>query len=224
MTLRSASSVLKKRKLMQNHLRLILVTHRQQTSLADYLDFIRLCVVSGVTAIQLREKEATPEFLYEFGRGLQEVLAPFQIPLIINDHLSLAQTLNADGIHLGQSDGDPVFAKSLFPHKIIGLSIEEMDNVEKANQLSSISYVAASSVFPTPSKQNVKTIWQIEGLRQLVEKSCHPVVAIGGIDLDNLQAVADTGIAGVAIIRAIHNAQNPLQTIHRFRQILDGQS
>lgn len=208
---------------MQNHLRLILVTHRQQTPLPEYLDFIRLCVASGVTAVQLREKNATPKFLYEFGLSLKDILSEFQVPLIVNDHLSLAQALDADGVHLGQGDGDPALVKAKFSDKILGLSLDAMANVEKANQLSALSYVAASSVFPTPSKQNVKTIWEIEGLCQLVQRSYHPVVAIGGIDLNNLQKVSQTGVAGVAVIRALHETKDPSQTTRCFRRILDKQ-
>jgi thiamine-phosphate pyrophosphorylase len=206
---------------MQDPLRLILVTHRQQTPLPEYLEFIRLCVASGITAVQLREKNATPEFLYEFGLPLKRTLSEFQVPLIINDYLQVAQALDAEGVHLGQTDGDSVHVRAtLGEEKIIGLSIESSKQLHQANLLP-ISYVAASAVFASRNKSDTKTLWGLTGLSEFVKKSKHPVVAIGGINHTNAHDALKTGIAGIAVIDAIHQASAPDLAVRALRQMID---
>ena len=205
----------------QDSCKLILITNRGETPLSEYLDFIRICAESGVTSIQLREKTATPEFLCEFGSKLIEVLAPFKIPLVINDHTNFAVQLNADGVHLGQTDGDPRQARTfLGKDKIIGWTIETEEQLEQANQLP-LTYTAVGPIFPTKSKQDVKTIWGLTGLSKLVKKSKHPINAIGGINVQNARDVMETGVSGIAIIGAIHKAKDPQQIIQQLRQIID---
>ncbi len=211
-----------KEKQMETYQKLMLVTHRQKMPLSDYLKFIKACAQSGVTAVQLREKEAPLSFLLEFGERLKEILAPLNIPLIINDNVDLAQQLDAEGVHVGQSDGDPIYAReALGPDKIIGLSIEHRDNLMAANKLEGRLYVAASSVFPTQNKHNLKTIWGIEGLQNLVQISKHPVVAIGGVNDTNVQDILKTGAAGIAVIGIIHDSPHPEKITRKLRNIVD---
>lgn len=207
---------------MENYQKLMLVTHRQQMPLSDYLKFIQRCARSGITALQLREKDAPLSFLLEFGERLKEILAPLNIPLIINDNVVLAQQLDAEGVHVGQSDGNPIYAReALGPDKIIGLSIEHRDELIAANKLEGRLYVAASSVFPTQNKHNLKTTWGISGLQTLVQNSTHPVMAIGGVNETNVQDILNTGAAGIAVIGTIHDSPHPEKTIQELRNILD---
>jgi thiamine-phosphate pyrophosphorylase len=205
----------------KNSCKLILITNRSETSLPEYLSFIKICAESGITAVQLREKNASPEFLLEFGSHLKEILSPLQIPLIINDNMKLAIDLKASGIHLGQTDGDPNQTRMILGgHKIIGLSIETMAELYRSHHCP-IDYVAASAVFPTTHKQDVKTLWGLERLSMLVKASKHPVVAIGGIDLSNAKIVMETGVSGIAIIGVLHQAKDPRQVTKQLRQIVD---
>jgi len=207
---------------VENYQKLALVTHRQQTPLPEYLDFIKRCALSGITALQLREKEASLPFLLEFGTRLKEILTPLHIPLIVNDNVELAQQLDAGGVHLGQKDGDPLYARELLgPNKIIGLSIEHRDELNAANRLEGRLYVAASSVFATKNKHNLKTIWGISGLQTLVQHSAHPVVAIGGINDTNLPEILNAGAVGIAVIGIIHDSPHPEKTTKELRTILD---
>jgi thiamine-phosphate pyrophosphorylase len=207
---------------MQNYQKLILVTHRQEIPLSTYLKFIQQCAQSGITAVQLREKNASFDFLLEFGSRLKEILSPLHIPLIINDHISLAVQLDAAGVHLGQTDSAPLTAgKVLEKNKIIGVSIEKMAELEIANINTDLSYLAASAVFPTKNKNNLKTIWGIRGLREIVKASIHPVIAIGGIDGANIKEVVKTGVAGVAVIGALHDADDPAKATQKLRQVID---
>lgn len=199
----------------------MLVTHRQAMPIDEYLAFIKICAVSGITAVQLREKNMSYESTLIFGRKLKQILEPFEIPLIVNDNLDLAVALDAEGIHLGQSDGDPKAARALLgPHKIIGVSINSLENLCVANGLP-INYVGIGAIFKTHSKLNVATTWGLEGLRELSKLSKHTIIAIGGINELNAAEVILAGAEGLAIIGAIHNAVDPSLAIKRLRQIGD---
>lgn len=206
----------------KNHRQLHLLTACPANHYDDYLKFIELCAKSGITHLQLRQKNWSFDSLLDFGRELQAVLKPHSIPLIINDNLDLALKLDADGLHLGQKDGNPDAARAILgTDKIIGISIENPIQLERANLLRSISYVAASAVFPSTSKSNLEYIWGLDGLDRFCQKSYHPVIAIGGISLSNITQVGATAISGVAIISAIHDAHNPKQYIQDLNQQLN---
>ena len=207
---------------MNNSLyKLTLVTHRQRTPLADYLHFISTCAAAGITAVQLREKNQPREFLLSFGRELKNILDPLHIPLIVNDDIELALELDASGVHLGQSDGDPVYARDILgPQKIIGVSIDTKENLLNANRLP-IDYVGIGAIFATATKSNVATIWGIEGLQALSSIARHPIVAIGGVNVNNTANVLASGAHGIAVIGALHDATDPYQTTQQLRYILD---
>jgi len=196
--------------------RLMLVTQKQDKPLAEYLKFIKNCAELGITAVQLREKQLPAPELFQMGQALQHLLTPFNIPLIINDNVALAQALDAQGVHLGQTDGNPQEARAqLGPHKIIGISIDSLDNLHCANNLP-INYVGIGSIFKTKNKDNVTTIWGIEALRTHSLQSRHPVVAIGGIDSSNAADVLRTGAQGIAAIGALHESTDLHFTINQL--------
>jgi thiamine-phosphate pyrophosphorylase len=193
-------------------MQLCLVTDKKNQSLGSYQQFILKAIQGGVTAVQLREKHRGLDELGELALALQSILKPLQIPLIINDHVPLAKAIDADGVHLGQQDLSPVVAREILgPDKIIGWSIETVSELEEANQLDCLDYVAISAVFPSKSKTNCKTIWGIEGLKSATQKSRYPIVAIGGINAANIKSVFESGAAGAAVISAIHEANDPKQ-------------
>ncbi|CDZ77996.1 Thiamine-phosphate synthase [Legionella massiliensis] len=201
--------------------KLILVTHRQAQPLDAYLQFIEKCVTSGVSSVQLREKDASPFFLLDYASRLKKLLDQYQIPLIINDNLELALEIDAHGVHLGQTDGSPALARArLGPDKCIGLSIESEDDLTRANACE-VDYVAASAVFPSSHKTNLRTIWGLDGLQSLAKRSIHPLIAIGGINQQNLGKVMAAGAQGVAVIGALHEADNPAAMAAELRSFVD---
>lgn len=205
----------------ENFYKLMLITNRNNMPLTDYLEFIKKCVLSGVTCVQLREKNSSEEFLLDFGIKLQKILNPLNIPLIINDYINVAIKLNAAGVHLGQTDGNLNNARKLIGKgKIIGISIEDKSELELANKLD-INYVAASAVFPTTTKSNLKTIWGLEGLKELSNMTNHKLIAIGGVNLDNSKSVLENGADGIAVISALHDAENPALIAEKLRSIID---
>ena len=189
--------------------KLILITNRQSQPLKDYLQFIELCLKSGVTSVQLREKEATSAFLLDYASQLKTLLDSYNVPLIINDNLELALEINAQGLHLGQTDGSPHLARErLGTDKYLGLSIETEEDLERAN-CCDVDYVAASAVFPSSHKTNLRTIWGLDGLQSLAKRSVNPLIAIGGINPGNVEKVMTAGAQGIAVIGALHDDPNP---------------
>ena len=187
-------------------LRLCLVTNLQNQSFSLYKPFLLKAIQGGITAVQLREKTHTLLEFHQLALQFKNTLRPFNIPLIINDHVEIAKEIDADGVHIGQSDISPLEARKILgPSKMIGWSVETLKELENANQLTCIDYIAASAVFPSKTKPDCKTIWGLGGLRQVSELSRYPVVAIGGINLGNIAMIMENGACGAAVIGAVHN-------------------
>jgi thiamine-phosphate pyrophosphorylase len=191
-------------------LRLCLVTNLQNQSFSLYKPFILKAIQGGITSVQLREKTKNLFEFQQLALQLKSTLRPFKIPLIINDHVEIAKDIDADGVHIGQSDLSPYEARKILgPSKIIGWSVETLQELEIANQLTCIDYIAASAVFPSKTKPDCKTIWGLAGLRQITQLSKYPVMAIGGINIGNIGMIIDNGACGAAVIGAIHNDYDP---------------
>ena len=158
--------------------------------------------------IQWREKGT--KYRKRNARWVQKILEKHpEVPLIINDDIRLAKALNADGVHLGQTDDSVTKAREILgPNKMIGLPIESFKQLEQANTLP-IDYVTASAVFLSQTKPDCRTLWGLHDLAQLVKMSAHPITAIGGINTQNAIQVIRTGVHGIAVVSAIHNAPHP---------------
>src|SRR5579862_8048696 len=132
-----------------NVCKLIFVTNKNNAILDHYLYLLEACAASGITAVQLREKQLPYNVLLEFGKAIQRIIQPYGIPLIINDHVQIAMAINADGVHLGQKDGDVNAARQqLGPDKLIGLTVDSVDQLHTANELP-INYVGIGAIFQT---------------------------------------------------------------------------
>ena len=186
-----------------SQLKLCLVTHMTHTSFDLYQQFILQAISGGVTAVQLRNKKTSKAHLLDQAFALKELLGPLHIPLIINDDIDIAKAVQAARDQLG-------------PNIYIGLSIETLDELAIANQLTCINYIGASAVFESKTKTNCKTIWGLEGLKKLTQQSIHPVVAIGGINASNIKQTMACGPCGVAVVSAIHDDPNPKLAAERL--------
>ncbi|MDX2164117.1 MAG: thiamine phosphate synthase [Gammaproteobacteria bacterium] len=206
--------------MMTTYLKLCLVTERYDK------DFIQDAIHGGVTLIQYRDKTKSFDEKLHAAKCLKDLLNAHNIPFIINDNIELAKIVDADGVHLGQLDRSPEIAREILgPDKIIGLSIENLEQLDTANQLNSINYVAASALFPTPSKTNCEKYWGLDGLKDFVSRSIHPVITIGGIALSNVFDVMQCGVVGVAVISAIESNYNPEYAARQLMQeIVRGES
>lgn len=202
-----------------NFLQLTLVTHRQGRGFAEYKNVIQMAIEGGATCIQLREKNTNEEEIAELAFEFLGILKPYKVPLIINDYVNVCKRIKAHGVHLGQDDMCPSEARAILGNNaVIGWSIENFSQLKEANKLNSITYISASSLFSTSSKLDYKTIWGIEKLKVFCKRAKHPVMAIGGINNSNINSVLQTGVCGVAVINAIHEAKNPYIATYNLRQ------
>lgn len=204
-----------------NFYKLVFVTQKQSQDLDSYLNLVETCAKSGITSVQLREKSLSIKELITLGQALQSILKPLRIPLIVNDHLEVAHKLNADGLHLGQSDGDLLQARKLLgPHKLLGLSVNSHKELLAANKLP-IDYVGIGAIYPTKNKQDIQSVWGCKNLKQLTTSSVHKVIAIGGINLNNISQVMSTGVHGIAAIGIFHQSKNPSYITKQMRNSIE---
>lgn len=156
----------------------------------------------GTTFVQLREKELDEEKFLEEAKEIKELCRRYQVPFVINDNVEIALAMDADGVHVGQSDmeaGD-VRAK-LGPDKIIGVSAQTVEQARLAEERGA-DYLGVGAVFHTDSKADAADVSH-ETLKAICEAVSIPVIAIGGISRDNVSELAGTGICGIAVISAI---------------------
>lgn len=201
--------------------KLTLVTQKRDIGISSYLPFVATCARSGITAVQLREKGLGSNELLDFGMHLKRILCQFSIPLIVNDDVELAYELNADGLHLGQSDGCVLKARQrLGDNKIIGLSLNSLEQLHIANALP-INYVGVGAIFHTQHKLNAKVVG-LKGLKEIAAHSKHTVIAIGGIKQDNAGSVISSGASGIAAIGAFHHTDDPSFMTQNLRKVIEG--
>ena len=194
---------------MKNALKLYLVTDRPLSLGRDIEEIVREAVEGGVTMVQLREKECPTGEFVALAKRLKALLAPLGVPLIINDRVDVALAVDADGVHIGQSDMPYEVARRLLgKEKIIGLSVENFRDLEVANTLD-VDYVGISPVYGTPTKSDTAEPFGLEGLRRAVAMSVHPTVAIGGMNAQTIGEVMAAGTDGVAVVSAICSAPSP---------------
>lgn len=204
-----------------NSLSLYLVTDSSMLAGRKLRNIVADAVRGGVTMVQLREKDCSTRDFLATATELKSLLAPLSIPLIINDRVDIALACNADGVHIGQSDMPYSAARSLLgKDKIIGLSVESIEDVEKANCLD-VDYIGVSPVFATPTKTDTAPPFGLHGLKQAVQMSKHPCVAIGGMNLSTAASVMECGVAGIAVVSAIIAAHNPCEAAANLRRIIN---
>jgi thiamine-phosphate pyrophosphorylase len=199
--------------------RLYLVTDDKQ-DLVTLKNVVKEAVAGGVTMVQVREKQRDIRCFIEIALAVKAVLKGSGIPLIINDRVDVALAIDADGVHLGQSDMPAGIARRLLgKDKLLGLSIENEQQLIEAESLP-VDYLGLSAIFATPTKTDIKKEWGISGLANAVAQSSFPIVAIGGINVTNLEAVIATDVAGVALVSAICDAKSPQDVARKFRTLM----
>ncbi len=201
-------------------LQLYLVTDKQLSKGRSHVYIVEEAIKGGVSMVQLREKEISSLEFYKLAKDLKEVLSPYNIPLIINDRLDIALAVDAEGLHIGQSDIPyEVARKILGKNKIIGLSVETIEQAREANNLD-VDYIGISPVFSTATKLDIKRPFKLEGVREIASFTKHPTVAIGGIKTSNAADVIAAGADGVAIVSAIVSADNVCAAAAEFKEII----
>lgn len=172
--------------------------HKDRT-LAEQVETV---LKGGVTFVQLREKELSPDDFRKEALEIQSLCKRYQVPFVINDSVSLAREIGADGVHVGQSDMEAGSVREqLGEDKIIGVSVQTVEQAILA-QKQGADYVGVGAVFPTDSKKDASAVSK-EILTAICEAVEIPVIAIGGITSNNVSELKNTGICGVAVISAL---------------------
>jgi thiamine-phosphate pyrophosphorylase len=199
---------------------LYFVTDRGLCGGRDLADVVLQAIRGGASCVQLREKDISTRFFVEEALRIKKLMAPFRVPLIINDRLDVALAVGAEGIHVGQEDMPYEIARKwMGPKAIIGLSVEEWEDVERAEGLD-VDYLGVSPVFATPTKTDTKGPWGMEGLSRIRVFSRHPLVAIGGLNASNAEAAVLAGADGVAVVSAISASPDPYRSALELSTII----
>ena len=191
----------------KNDLLLYAVTDRHWLDGRKLADVVKESLDGGVTFVQLREKTLEDDKFLEEARELKELCREYKVPFVINDNVDIAIAMDADGVHVGQSDMEAGNVREkLGPDKIIGVSAQTVEQAVLAEQRGA-DYLGVGAVFPTGSKDDAVEVSH-ETLKAICEAVSIPVIAIGGISVNNVSELAGSGIVGIAVISAIYAAKD----------------
>ena len=206
------------RKELAEKLLLYAVTDRHWLGERTLYEVVRDSLDGGVTFLQLREKNLDEDSFYEEAVRLQAMAREYKVPFVINDNVEIAVRMNADGVHVGQDDMEAGNVRALIgPDKILGVSAQTVEQAVLAEQQGA-DYLGVGAVFPTGSKDDAVDV-PLETLKAICEAVSIPVVAIGGITLENTPELAGTGICGIAVISAIYAQKNIREAASALKKV-----
>ena len=201
-------------------LRLYLVTNRYQDSLESFLEKIETACRSGVTIVQLREKNITTNQYYQLAKQVKEITDAYQVPLIIDDRLDVCLAVDAAGLHIGDDELPVSVARQVLgSEKILGVTAKTVKRALEAEE-GGADYLGTGAIFPTTTKENAP-ITLISTLKTICQRVAIPVVAIGGLTSENIDQLMGTGIAGVAVVRDLMQAEDIETKTQAFLTKLD---
>ena len=205
-------------KISKKDMLLYAVTDRCGFGYDDFLTRVETALQSGVTCLQLREKElGYTDFLTE-AKAVKKLCKKYGVPFIINDNVALALECGADGVHVGQDDMNALdIRKEAGDRLIIGVSAHNVEEALRA-EAAGADYLGCGAVFTTSTKQNV-TALGCDTLSDICRAVDIPVVAIGGINEDNISKLTGSGISGVAVASAIFGAHNVSERCKALREL-----
>lgn len=197
------------------------VTDRATSGERGVLDEVRAAIRGGASVVQLRDKDVSVREAYGLGRALHEITRAAGIPLIVNDRIDLALALEAEGVHVGQSDLPATVTRQIVgPDMIVGVSTTNLEESVQAVR-DGADYLGTGDVFGTPSKADACPPIGVEALAEIVRAVDIPVVAIGGIKLSNVAEAVRTGVAGLAVISAVFGTPDPEAAARSLRNAIE---
>lgn len=198
-------------KISSETLRLYAVTDRSWLKENETLaNAVEKAILGGATIIQLREKNIVFEEQLAIAQEVKRVCQKYKVPFIINDSVRLAEISGADGVHLGQNDGDIKKAREILGNSaIIGATAHNVKEAAAAFE-SGADYLGCGAVFGSSTKNNTVPL-SLDELKKICKSVSIPVAAIGGISMKNISSLENTGISGVAVVSAIF-AENDIQS------------
>jgi len=199
---------------------LYLVTDRGLSRGRSTLEIVKAGVAGGVTCVQLREKDCSTRQFIKEALSIKEYLKENNIPLIINDRVDVAQAVQADGVHLGQTDMPLQMAKNILKNSmIIGISAESLEDAIRAEK-DGADYIGVSPIYATPTKTDTAMPLGLEGLKKISRTVKIPKVAIGGLNKENAGEVILNGADGIAVVSAIVSADDPRKAAEKLSYII----
>lgn len=197
---------------------LYLVTNREIMSSKSIEKSVEEAIKGGCTIVQLREKDISSKEFYNIAKKLRKITDKYKVPFIINDRVDIAIAVNADGVHIGQSDLSLKNVRKLIgKDKIIGVSCGNLKEAKKALKKGA-DYLGVGSVFPTKTKNDAKDIG-VESLKKIIKNIPLPIIAIEGINKENIVKLRDLNLAGVAVISAIIAQKNVKNSAEQIKKI-----
>lgn len=204
-------------KLLNNTLALYLVTARYDWKEEDFLKKVEEACRSGVTLVQLREKECSTREYYELAKKVKTITDMYQIPLIIDDRVDICLAVDASGVHIGADELPVDVVRNMIGNdKILGVTAKTVERALEAEKHGA-DYLGVGAIYPTTTKVITQPT-SIETLRKIATTVSIPIVAIGGIKEDNMEPLKGTGIAGVAIVSEIMKADNIQEKCQSLRK------
>ncbi|SNR92702.1 thiamine-phosphate diphosphorylase [Belliella buryatensis] len=201
--------------------RLYLVTDQKACLGRDFFWVVEEAIKGGVDIVQLREKDLSIADFIRKAEKLKILCDQYEVPLIINDSIEVARTVEANGIHIGQSDASVFEVQETFGQYFpVGLSIEHLEEI-KSDQAKHAWYYGVSPIFSTPTKMDTKSEWGLKGLQSLREISNKALVAIGNIKIHNAAAVIQAGADCLAIVSGICSAKSPSHAAESFKKEIE---
>ena len=195
-----------------------LVTDRRNKTDEEFLNIIEEAIKGGTTVVQLREKSASTKEFYELALRVKEITSRYGVPLLINDRIDIALAVDSEGVHIGQDDMPADIAREIIGEdKILGVSASTVEEAKKA-EIDSADYIGSGAVFPTATKDDADSVSKDE-LKEIVDSIDIPVVAIGGITVENASTLKSSGIAGFSVVSAIMSAEDPKEASEKLKEI-----
>lgn len=177
-------------------------------------------ILGGATFLQLREKHLDDDAFLSEAIEIQALCRKYHVPFVVNDNVAIAKKMNADGVHVGQSDMEAGNVRELLgPDKIVGVSAQTVEQAILAQERGA-DYLGVGAVFPTGSKDDADDV-SLETLRAICQAVTIPVIAIGGISEQNILQLSGSGICGVAVISAIFAQPDVREAASRLRKLAE---
>ncbi|GBF11659.1 thiamine-phosphate synthase [Tepidibacillus sp. HK-1] len=194
-----------------DQLAVYLVIGRKDCTIHPPIEVVKQALSAGVKTIQLREKKGNMREIIQFGQEIRKLTLEYHALFFVNDRLDLAQILEADGVHLGQDDIPIEEAKKLVPPTFkIGISAGSVKEAIEAEKQGA-DYIGVGSIYPTVTKEDAKWLG-IDGLKMIRHSVALPIVAIGGIQKENIPECKENGANSIAVVSAITRSNNPYQS------------
>ncbi|MCI8748376.1 MAG: thiamine phosphate synthase [Lachnospiraceae bacterium] len=209
----------------RKNLLLYAITDRTWLNGRSLLSQVEEVLNNGATFLQLREKNLSYNELVEEAVKIKEIAAKYNVPFVINDNIYAAKESGADGVHIGQDDASYIKAREVLgDDKIIGMTAHNLNEALTAQEAGA-DYIGTGAVFPTSTKQDTIPL-SLENLKEITDNIQIPVVAIGGINHENILRLKGSGIDGAAVISAIFAQENPglatAKMLNLCREVVNG--